>query len=124
MELLDSHYFNDDRFVYSYFKTQSRQKDGWINNFSNKCFFVLYFIGKVQGGTAPILTGYKDSLYSNPLPHVLILTAIVVGVATNALGLALVVRIHEAFDSIEEKKLLALKIEDGHQENEQKDNKL
>ena len=58
------------------------------------------------------------------LPHVLILTAIVVGVATNALGLALVVRIHEAFDSIEEKKLLALKIEDGHQENEQKDDKL
>ena len=92
--------------------------------FQTSVFLFYISLGKVQGGTAPILTGYKDSLYSNPLPHVLILTAIVVGVATNALGLALVVRIHEAFDSIEEKKLLALKIEDGHQENEQKDNKL
>ena len=92
--------------------------------FQTSVFLFYISLGKVQGGTAPILTGYKDSLYSNPLPHVLILTAIVVGVATNALGLALVVRIHEAFDSIEEKKLLVLKIEDGHQENEQKDNKL
>ena len=92
--------------------------------FQTSVFLFYISLGKVQGGTAPILTGNKDSLYSNPLPHVLILTAIVVGVATNALGLALVVRIHEAFDSIEEKKLLALKIEDGHQENEQKDNKL
>jgi multicomponent Na+:H+ antiporter subunit C len=46
-------------------------------------------------------------VYSNPLPHVLILTAIVVGVATLALGLALVVRIREAYDSIEEEDILA-----------------
>jgi multicomponent Na+:H+ antiporter subunit C len=45
-------------------------------------------------------------VYSNPLPHVLILTAIVVGVATLALGLALVVRIHEAYDTIEEDEVL------------------
>jgi len=45
---------------------------------------------------------------SNPLPHVLILTAIVVGVATLALGLALVVRIREAYDSIEEDEILRL----------------
>ena len=54
--------------------------------FQTSVFLFYISLGKVQGGTAPILTGYKDSLYSNPLPHVLILTAIVVGVATTALG--------------------------------------
>ena len=58
------------------------------------------------GGTAPIVAEGFDS-YSNPLPHVLILTAIVVGVATLALGLALVVRIREAYGSIEEDEILA-----------------
>ena len=52
-------------------------------------------MGKVSSGTAPILDE-KWQLYSNPLPHVLILTAIVVGIATTALGLSLVVRIQEA----------------------------
>jgi len=46
-----------------------------------------------------------DILYSNPLPHVLILTAIVVGVATLAIGLALVVRIREVYGSIEEDEI-------------------
>ena len=76
------------------------------------------FIKKLVG-TAPILTGIEDTIYSNPLPHVLILTAIVVGVATNALGLALVVRIQEAFKSIEEHRLLILKKEDGHEDIKQ-----
>ena len=52
----------------------------------------------------PILTE-GVSLYSNPLPHVLILTAIVVGVATTALGLALVIRIKEAYGTVEEDEL-------------------
>jgi multicomponent Na+:H+ antiporter subunit C len=57
--------------------------------------------GKILGGTAPIIAeGFE--LYSNPLPHVLILTAIVVGVATLALGMALVVRIHEAYGTVED----------------------
>jgi len=47
-------------------------------------------------------------VYSNPLPHVLMLTAIVVGIATIALALALVVRINEAYDTIEEDEILAL----------------
>ncbi len=70
--------------------------------------YLLYIgAGKLVGGTAPILAeGLR--VYSNPLPHVLILTAIVVGVATLALGLALVVRIREAYGSIEEDELLAL----------------
>lgn len=70
--------------------------------------YLLYIApGKLIGGTAPIIAeGFK--VYSNPLPHVLILTAIVVGVATLALGLALVVRIREAYDSIEEDEILAV----------------
>lgn len=67
--------------------------------------YLLYISpGKILGGTAPIIaTGF--SVYSNPLPHVLILTAIVVGVATLALGLALVVRINEAYGSVEEDEI-------------------
>lgn len=69
--------------------------------------YLLYIApGKLIGGTAPIVSP-QFSLYSNPLPHVLILTAIVVGVATLALGLALVVRIREAYGSIEEDEILA-----------------
>ena len=67
--------------------------------------FILYIsLGKIAGGTAPI---FREgvSLYSNPLPHVLILTAIVVGVSTTALGLALVVRIKEAYDTVEEDEI-------------------
>ncbi len=70
--------------------------------------YLLYIApGKLVGGTAPILSE-AFTVYSNPLPHVLILTAIVVGVATLALGLALVVRIREAYDSIEEDEILRL----------------
>ena len=46
-----------------------------------------------------------DTLYSNPLPHVLILTAIVVGVATTSLGLALIIRIREEYHNIEEAQI-------------------
>ena len=68
--------------------------------------YLLYIApAKIVGGTAPILAEGFES-YSNPLPHVLILTAIVVGVATLALGLALVVRIREAYGSIEEDEIL------------------
>ena len=68
--------------------------------------YLLYIApGKLVGATAPIVAeGFER--YSNPLPHVLILTAIVVGIATMALGLALVVRIREAYDSIEEDEIL------------------
>jgi multicomponent Na+:H+ antiporter subunit C len=70
--------------------------------------YVLYVApGKLLGGTPPILTP-QYSVYSNPLPHVLILTAIVVGVAVLALGLALTVRIREAYGTIEEDEIIAL----------------
>jgi len=69
--------------------------------------YLLYIApGKILGGTAPILDpAFK--VYSNPLPHVLILTAIVVGVATLALGLALVVRINECYGTVEEDEIFA-----------------
>jgi len=68
--------------------------------------YLLYLSpGKILGATPPILDqGF--SLYSNPLPHVLILTAIVVGVATLALGLAIVVRINESYGTIEEDEIM------------------
>jgi multicomponent Na+:H+ antiporter subunit C len=69
--------------------------------------YLLYITpGKILGGTAPILDP-AFTVYSNPLPHVLILTAIVVGVATLALGLALVVRINESYGTIEEDEIFA-----------------
>ena len=72
-----------------------------LNIFQASVFVLYITFGKVTGGTAPIVdSGY--AVYSNPLPHVLILTAIVVGVATFAVGLALVIRINEAYGTIEE----------------------
>lgn len=68
--------------------------------------FVLYIsMSKIDGGAAPILDEAIRN-YSNPLPHVLILTAIVVGVATTALGLALIVRIKDAYGTIEEDEII------------------
>jgi multicomponent Na+:H+ antiporter subunit C len=72
-----------------------------LNIFQVAVFMLYISLGKVTGGTAPILDP-KYEIYSHPLPHVLILTAIVVGVATTALGLALAVRIHEAYGTINE----------------------
>ncbi len=75
-----------------------------LSIFQTSVFIFYISMAKVEGGSAPILAeGIK--LYSNPLPHVLILTAIVVGIATTALGLALAIRIKEAYGSIEEKEI-------------------
>ena len=99
------------------------------------CLFYVT-LSKVSGGTAPILYGpdavdhhadaahasldatlvassgdrYADlaNVYSNPLPHVLMLTAIVVGVATLSVGLALIVRIREAYGTIENDEILEI----------------
>ena len=81
-----------------------------LSIFQTSVFLFYISLGKVAGGTAPILDGNPGTLYSNPLPHVLILSAIVVGVATTALGLALILRINEAFGSIEEDEIIAAKL--------------
>src|SRR3546814_13183580 len=78
----------------------------WSSDVCSSDLLLYIGPGKILGGSAPIVEqGIKT--YSNPLPHVLILTAIVVGVATLALGLALVVRVNEAYGSIEEDELLS-----------------
>ena len=81
-----------------------------LNIFQTSVFLLYISMGKVTDGTAPILDD-RFSVYSNPLPHVLILTAIVVGVATTSLGLALVVRIRESYGTIEEDELNLLDVE-------------
>ena len=82
-----------------------------LNIFQTSVFLLYITFGKVNGGSAPILS--KNILvYSNPLPHVLILTAIVVGVATTSLGLALVVRIKESYGTIEEDEIYKLDSEE------------
>jgi len=75
-----------------------------LNIFQTSVFILYISMGKIIGGTAPIIVD-RDVVYSNPIPHVLILTAIVVGIATTSLGLALVVRINEAYGTIEEDEI-------------------
>jgi len=81
-----------------------------LNIFQISVFLLYITMGRMEAGTAPIIqkTAEADQAYSNPLPSVLILTAIVVGVATTALALALIVRIREDYGSIEEDDILAL----------------
>ncbi|MEM7193385.1 MAG: cation:proton antiporter subunit C [Pseudomonadota bacterium] len=76
-----------------------------LNIFQTSVFIMYISVGKVTDGTAPIVSA-DFSVYSNPLPHVLILTAIVVGVATTALGLSLVSRIKDAYGSVEDDEIL------------------
>ena len=77
-----------------------------LNIFQTSVFLFYITVGKVSGGTAPI-TAEGLEVYSNPLPSVLILTAIVVGVATTSVALSLVVRIREAYETIEEDEIQA-----------------
>ncbi len=82
-----------------------------LNIFQTSVFILFISLGKVDGGTAPILEqGYSS--FSNPLPHVLILTAIVVSVATTAVGLALVVNINKRFQSIDEQEIEQIELEE------------
>lgn len=86
-----------------------------LNIFQTAVFILFISMGKVSGGTAPILAD-GITAYSNPLPHVLILTAIVVGVATTALGLAISVRIYEAYGTVDEDDIAEMDAENQAQE--------
>jgi len=89
-----------------------------LNIFQTSVFLLYISIGKVSGGTAPIMThggSHGDSahetattIYTNPLPSVLILTAIVVGVATTSVAMALIVRIRESYGTVEEDEIQAM----------------
>ena len=78
-----------------------------LNIFQVSVFMLYITMGKVSGATAPIFSETATA-YSNPLNSVLILTAIVVGVATTAVGLALAVRIQEAYGTLEETEIIEL----------------
>jgi len=80
------------------------KKVAGLSMFQTSVFILYISMGVVQGGTVPILVEGAQ-IYSNPLPHVLILTAIVVGVATTAVALALIIRIKEAYDTVEEDEI-------------------
>lgn len=82
-----------------------------LNVFQTSVFMLYISLGKVAGGTAPILVDDPETIYSNPLPHVLILTAIVVGIATTSVGLALAVRIKEAYGTVEEDEISEIEAE-------------
>ena len=88
-----------------------------MNVFQASVILMYVSMGKIHGGTAPILVeGVPDVVYTNPVPHVLMLTAIVVGVASTALGLALVVRTKEAYGTVEEDEIVALDRADDERE--------
>ena len=89
-----------------------------LSIFQTSVFLLYITFGKIKGGTPPILNNAIDTVYSNPLPHVLILTAIVVGVATTALGLSLVLRINSEYGSIEEDEISAQDLVDYHDQIE------
>jgi len=77
-----------------------------LSLFQAAVFLFYITMGKVAGGTAPIvLQQAADGRFSNPLPQVLILTAIVVGISTTALGLGILVRIKEEYGTIEEHEI-------------------
>ncbi len=88
-----------------------------MNIFQTSVVLLYVSMGKITGGTAPILIeGGENVVYSNPLPHVLMLTAIVVGVASSALGLALVVRVKEAYGTVEEDEIVAMDLRDDRRD--------
>ncbi len=72
--------------------------------FQGAVFLLFITMDKVEGGTGPIFVTPPEpgDLFANPLPQVLILTAIVVGISVTALGLALAIRIKEEYGTIEE----------------------
>jgi multicomponent Na+:H+ antiporter subunit C len=86
-----------------------------MNIFQTAVFLFYITMGKVAGGTAPIV--WEGAVrYDNPLPHVLILTAIVVSVSTTAVAFALIIRIHKSFGTIEEDRILEIKTSGGQEE--------
>ena len=82
-----------------------------LNIFQTSVFILFISMGNVSDGTAPILEeGFN--VFSNPLPHVLILTAIVVSIATTAVGLALVVNINKQYKTVNESEIEKIELEE------------
>ncbi len=85
-----------------------------MNIFQTAVFLFYISIGKVEGGTAPIVWE-EATRYENPVPHVLILTAIVVSVSTTAVAFALISNIYKEFGTIEEDKIIEIKKKAGEE---------
>lgn len=85
-----------------------------MNIFQTAVFLFYISIGKVEGGTAPIVWE-EATRYENPVPHVLILTAIVVSVSTTAVAFALISNIYKEFGTIEEDKIIEIKKKSGEE---------
>ena len=81
-----------------------------LNLLQTAVFLFYLSIGHKTDGTVPVVwPGKPEGIpYENPLPHVLMLTAIVVGVSITAVALALIVRIKAAYGTVEEGEILAL----------------
>lgn len=79
-----------------------------LNVFQTAVLLFYVSMSKIQGGTAPILLHGEQPLYDNPLPQVLMLTAIVVGISTTAVALAIVMLIYREYGTIEEDQILEL----------------
>lgn len=90
-----------------------------LSIFQGGVFLFFISLGKVDGGSAPIVSEDVQT-YSHPLPQVLILTAIVVGVATLAVGIALTIRLFEAYGTIEEQEMLTGEAEAGRVEDRER----
>lgn len=89
--------------------------------FQTSVLLIYISAAYVSDARFPILLEGTER-YVNPLPHVLMLTAIVVGIATLAVGLALVVRIKDAYDTIDEDEILEIEkdITAGHAKDDKK----
>ncbi|MFQ5654637.1 MAG: cation:proton antiporter subunit C [Planctomycetota bacterium] len=73
--------------------------------FQTAIFLFYISMAMVEGGVAPIKGGNGEAPFVNPIPHVLILTAIVVALSTMAVALAIVINIQRAYGTIEADEL-------------------
>jgi len=75
-----------------------------LNLFQSAIFLFFVATAYVQGGSVPVIptTGGTPGEYASPLPHVIVLTAIVVGVSLTAVALALIVRLYTEYGTLNE----------------------
>lgn len=73
-------------------------------------FLLFAIIGYRKGGTAPIITqGFENAIFVDPLPQALVLTAIVIGLATTALIVSIAVRIYQKYGTFDIREIRRLK---------------
>jgi multicomponent Na+:H+ antiporter subunit C len=82
-----------------------------LNIFQTGIFLFFITAAYVEGGVPPVVHGGEET-YVSPLPHVLILTAIVVGVSLTAVALTLVVRIYSEYGTLREDRLQEMETDD------------